>query len=27
RDDLQEVMAMLREANLEQPLQYNNFRE
>ncbi len=27
RDDLQEVMAMLREANLEQPLQYNNFRD
>jgi uncharacterized protein YajQ (UPF0234 family) len=27
RDDLQEVIAMLREANLEIPLQYNNFRD
>ena len=27
RDDLQEVMAMLREAELEVPLQFNNFRD
>jgi len=27
RDDLQEVMAMLREAKLEQPLQFTNFRD
>lgn len=27
RDDLQAVMALLREANLEQPLQFNNFRD
>ncbi|OOZ38651.1 YajQ family cyclic di-GMP-binding protein [Solemya pervernicosa gill symbiont] len=27
RDDLQSVMAMLREAKLDQPLQYNNFRD
>ena len=27
RDDLQEVIAMLREAQLEQPLQYTNFRD
>lgn len=27
RDDLQEVMAMLREESLEQPLQFNNFRD
>ena len=27
RDDLQQVMAMLREADLEQPLQFNNFRD
>jgi hypothetical protein len=27
RDDLQEVMAMLREADLEQPLQFTNFRD
>lgn len=27
RDDLQAVMAMLREASLEQPLQYTNFRD
>jgi len=27
RDDLQEVMAMLRAAKLEQPLQYTNFRD
>lgn len=27
RDDLQEVIAMLREAKLEIPLQYNNFRD
>lgn len=27
RDDLQEVIAMLRETNLEIPLQYNNFRD
>ncbi len=27
RDDLQQVMAMLREADLEMPLQFNNFRD
>ncbi len=27
RDDLQQVMAMLREADLELPLQFNNFRD
>ncbi len=27
RDDLQQVMALLREAGLEQPLQFNNFRD
>lgn len=27
RDDLQEVIGMLREANLELPLQYDNFRD
>jgi len=27
RDDLQEVIALLKEANFEQPLQYNNFRD
>lgn len=27
RDDLQSVMAMLREAELGMPLQYNNFRD
>ncbi len=27
RDDLQEVIAMLREAKLEVPLQFNNFRD
>lgn len=27
RDDLQQVMAMLREAELDQPLQFNNFRD
>ena len=27
RDELQEVIAMLREANLGIPLQYNNFRD
>lgn len=27
RDDLQAVMAMLREASLEMPLQYTNFRD
>ncbi|WP_415881985.1 YajQ family cyclic di-GMP-binding protein [Neptuniibacter sp. QD29_5] len=27
RDDLQSVMAMLREADLELPLQFNNFRD
>ena len=27
RDDLQQVMALLREADLELPLQYNNFRD
>ena len=27
RDDLQQVMALLRDADLEQPLQFNNFRD
>jgi len=27
RDDLQQVMALLREADFEQPLQFNNFRD
>ncbi len=27
RDDLQQVIAMLREANLELPLQFHNFRD
>jgi len=27
RDDLQEVIAMLREANLDLPLQFSNFRD
>ncbi|MDX1633643.1 MAG: YajQ family cyclic di-GMP-binding protein [Marinobacter sp.] len=27
RDDLQEVIAMLREADLDLPLQFNNFRD
>ena len=27
RDDLQQVMAMLKEAELDVPLQYNNFRD
>jgi hypothetical protein len=27
RDDLQAVMAMLKEENLDIPLQYNNFRD
>ena len=27
RDDLQEVMAMLRLQKLDQPLQYTNFRD
>lgn len=27
RDDLQQVMSMLKEENLETPLQYNNFRD
>ncbi len=27
RDDLQEVMALLREAELDMPLQFNNFRD
>ena len=27
RDDLQSAMAVLREANFEMPLQYNNFRD
>jgi uncharacterized protein YajQ (UPF0234 family) len=27
RDDLQDVMAMLRETKLEQPLQFTNFRD
>jgi len=27
RDDLQEVIQMLRTEELEQPLQFNNFRD
>jgi uncharacterized protein YajQ (UPF0234 family) len=27
RDDLQEVMQMLRDEKLEMPLQYDNFRD
>ena len=27
RDDLQQVMALLRENELEMPLQFDNFRE
>lgn len=27
RDDLQQVMAMLRQQSVEQPLQFNNFRD
>lgn len=27
RDDLQEVIAMLKEANFDMPLQFNNFRD
>lgn len=27
RDDLQDVMALLRGSELEMPLQYNNFRD
>ena len=27
RDDLQQVMALLREQDLDQPLQFNNFRD
>jgi uncharacterized protein YajQ (UPF0234 family) len=27
RDDLQEAIAMLREAELDIPLQFNNFRD
>lgn len=27
RDDLQQVMAMLRESDIDQPLQFNNFRD
>jgi len=27
RDDLQEVIAMLRSEDLEQPLQFDNFRD
>jgi uncharacterized protein YajQ (UPF0234 family) len=27
RDDLQQVMTLLRESNIEQPLQFNNFRD
>lgn len=27
RDDLQEVMALFRASDIEQPLQYNNFRD
>lgn len=26
-DDLQQVMAILREADIEMPLQFNNFRD
>jgi len=27
RDDLQQVMGLLKEAELDVPLQYNNFRD
>ncbi len=27
RDDLQQVMALAKDANLEQPLQFTNFRD
>jgi hypothetical protein len=27
RDDLQQVMALLREQDLDQPLQFDNFRD
>jgi len=27
RDDLQQVISMLKEAELDVPLQYNNFRD
>ena len=27
RDDLQQVMAMLKESEIDQPLQFNNFRD
>jgi len=27
RDDLQQVMALLKESNIEQPMQFNNFRD
>ena len=27
RDDLQQVMAMLRELDIDMPLQFNNFRD
>jgi uncharacterized protein YajQ (UPF0234 family) len=27
RDDLQAVMALLRESSIETPLQFNNFRD
>jgi uncharacterized protein YajQ (UPF0234 family) len=27
RDDLQEVIALLKESNLDIPLQFNNFRD
>jgi uncharacterized protein YajQ (UPF0234 family) len=27
RDDLQDAMALLRQAKLELPLQFNNFRD
>ena len=27
RDDLQQVIALLREDNFDQPLQFNNFRD
>lgn len=27
RDDLQTVIALLRDSDLEQPFQYNNFRD
>lgn len=27
RDDLQQVISMLKESNIEQPMQFNNFRD